>query len=92
MRKMRKKEILNEVAKIGTSIARQADPGYYSAENHCYAKAYVPKLEAMREAYRKINKGGNAIDALLEAREVIATGGEWNFLSRLIEKIKKARQ
>jgi len=86
---MNKEQILKEVAKIGKSIARQADPGYYSAEYHCYAKAYVPKLEAMREAYRKINKGGDAVKALLAAREVIATGGEWNFLSRLMEKIEK---
>ena len=89
---MKKEKILSEVAEIGKSIARQADPGYYSAEYHCYAKAYVPKLEAMRKAYRKINKGGDAVKALLEARAVIATGGEWNFLSRLIEKIEREKK
>lgn len=86
---MKKEEILSEVAKIGKRIAQSANPGSYSAEDHWRAKDYQPKLEAMREAYRKINKGSDAIKALLIAREVIATGGEWNFLSRLMEKIKK---
>lgn len=86
---MKKEEILSEVAKIGKRIAQSADPGTYSAEDHWRAKGYVPKLEAMRRAYRKINKGCDAIKVLLVAREVIATGGEWNFLSRLMEKIKK---
>jgi len=86
---MKKEEILKEVSEIGEGIASSAEPGTYSAEYHYKAATHKPKLEAMRKAYRKINKGGNAVEALLEAREVIATGIEWNFITRLIEKIKE---
>jgi len=86
---MNKEKILSEVAKIGKGIARNADPGTYSAEDHWRAKDYQPKLEAMRTAYWVILHGGDAIKALLAAREIIATGGEWNHISRLMEKIER---
>lgn len=86
---MKKEEILSEVGKLGKNIARLADPGIYSVEDHWRAKDYQPKLEAMRKAYRVISQGGDAIKALLVAREVIATGIEWNHITRLMEKIKE---
>ena len=86
---MKKEKILSEVAKISKRIAQNADPSSYMAENRNRAKNYQPKLVAMRKAYRTISQGGDAIKALLVAREVIATGGEWNFITRLMEKINK---
>lgn len=86
---MKKEKILSEVAKIGKDLARSADPGTYSAEDHWRAKGYQPKLEAIRKAYQIISHGGDAIKALLVARKVIATGIEWNQVARLMEKIEK---
>lgn len=44
--------LLEEIEALGKSIARDADPGTYSAERRSVAAAYVPMLDEMRAIYR----------------------------------------
>lgn len=83
-----KDEILNEVCKLGKSLAFNANPVNYSLERRYQAKSYEPKLKALRKAYVSINKGGNATEELIHCRAIFRTGIELNFLNRIIDQIK----
>ena len=85
-----KEEILAEIAKLGKTLARDANPQTYSLERAYQAKSFEPKLNVLRKAYAAINKGGNAAEELIHCRTIFRTGIELNFLNRIIDQIEAA--
>ena len=87
-----KEEILAEIAKLGKTLARDANPQTYSLERAYQAKSFEPKLNILRSAYHVIKYDEmDAAEALIKCRTTFRTGIELNFLNRIIDQIKAAK-
>ncbi len=85
---MNRDEILTELAVIGNRVAREANPSNYSHEYRAQARRYFKPLYDLRKAYADIRDGDDALTVLKAVRES-TFGIDYNFMSRLIEKVEK---
>ena len=87
-----KTEILEAITELGERLAQNANPQSWSHENRSRAKAFEPKLKALRKAYSDIKAGNEALPALVRCRSIFRTGIELNFLNLIIHFIKEGQK
>jgi hypothetical protein len=83
----RRQAILDWVADLGTDVRNLADPGRYSFDCRARAQAYVPALNALRAAYRRIRDGADPLSVAKGIRSVLRCI-ERNQLERMIDTLE----
>jgi hypothetical protein len=78
-----KQMILTNLSPIGKQLAREADPCYHSIQREQRAAAAEVRLNAVREAYRKIKNNLEPISTLRGLMKNL--GGEKNAVDLIIQ-------
>jgi hypothetical protein len=76
-------QVLAAIEKLGKEIAPRTYASYWAAEDREYAKTWVPRLQALRNAYSAILRGANVENTLKAAIPVIG-GIEGNYLGLIV--------
>ena len=80
--KMSKENILKHLEELGKEAAEQANPGFYSVEDHGKAKRYQTLLPIIRHGYKMV-QANNIIEGLKFLRSRVS-GIEGNKINLLL--------